>query len=83
MEQKERRNWRTAKGLSMAGMRPWGQVFKQATEEQLNVRELDDDFTTTEYRPRRVHFSKSDIYYMDHEGKLWDEVSGKQLSSEK
>ena len=82
MEEKERRAWRTTKGLDTTRMRPWGQVFQQATQQQLNNREIDDDLTTNEYQPRRIHFSESEIYYLDHEGNFWDEVSGNQLNSD-
>ena len=81
MEEKERRAWRTMRGLDMTCMRSWGQVFKQATNEQLDVREINDAMAV-EYKPRRIHFSESEIYYMDHQGNFWDEVSGNPLNSE-
>lgn len=31
---------------------------------------------------RAGYISESEVYYMDHEGKFWEEVSGDQLSSE-
>ena len=82
MEEKERRAWRTTRGLDTTRMRQWGVVFKQATNEQLDARELNDDIEPNEQQPRRIHFSESEIYYMDHQGNFWDEVSGNPLNSE-
>jgi len=87
MQENERRSWmrtlakfeRIVRGEER---RPWGEVIKKATEEQLMRRELNSDLDVIEYQARRIHFSESEIYYMDHEGSFWDEVSGNRLNSE-
>ena len=82
MEEKERRAWSDSRGYKLTHQNLWGQVFKRATKQQLDRRELNSDLDATEYQPRRIHFSESAIYYIDHEGKFWDQVSGNQLNSE-
>ena len=48
----------------------------------MNRRELNSDIEAIEYQPRRIHYSDSEIYNMNHEVKFWDEVSGNLLNSE-
>ena len=58
-----------------------GTVFEQATEQQLDRRVFKIDLDTVEYQSRRARFRDSEIYFMDHEGRFWDEVGGGRLNS--
>ena len=51
-------------------------------QEQLEVREYDWGETTNSIQPRRIYLSEEEIYYVDHQGNFWDEMSGKKLNSE-
>ena len=81
-EEKGRRAWRESIGFRSTHQNLWGQVFKQATKQQLDMQEFNSDLDAIEYQPRRIHFSESEIYSMDHGGRFWDEVSGNRLNSE-
>ena len=82
MQEKERRAWRSKNGIPAERAIEWGVVFKKATEEQLGRREVDCNLVAAGEQPRRIHFSKEEIYHLDHEGQYWDEMSGKMLNQE-
>ena len=49
-------------------------------EEQLDVRELEWGADSGRIQPRRIYCGDQEIYYLDHHGNFWDEMSGKQLN---
>ena len=54
MEEKESRAWRDARGLKSNHQNLWGQVYKEATKQQMDRREPNIDLEVIEYQPRRI-----------------------------
>ena len=82
MFEKERNAWRKKREITHENVLSWGEIFKQATEQELDKREFDCNETSFEFHPRRVYVDEKEIYHLDQQGNYWDEVSGKQLNSE-
>ena len=48
----------------------WIKVFKQATKEQIDKRDVHSKFADAGYQPIQIHLDESEIYYTDHGGNL-------------
>ena len=80
--EKERRAWTQHRGISTRKELAWGEIFHDALKEQVEVRELDWNEVADSTPPGRIYYGEDEIYYMDHNGDFWDEMSGKQLNSD-
>ena len=85
LQEQERRAWTAARGLKTFRAICWGRLFSDALREQVERRESDCNLMercNQSEQPRRFYYGEDEIYYMDHQGQCWDEMSGKQLNSE-
>ena len=82
LQEKERRAWCQSRGIKTRRLPEWGEIFHEALRTQVERRELDWNEVADSTPPRRIYYGEDEIYYMDHNGDFWDEMSGKQLNSE-
>ena len=71
--------------MGREGERAWGGISKKAMLDLLDRRECDCNLVYaegTQYQPRRIYSEEGGVYYLDHQGEFWGEVSIKELERE-
>ena len=65
--------------------RQWGGIIDEARLEQLERRESDCNLPyidDTKNRPRRMYAGEGGLYFMDHVGEFWVELSNNKVEKE-
>ena len=83
LEEKLRRRGRQSLGLRPE-TKSWGEIIHEATLIQLGKREEDEEWKPSREPGWMILESEEEesVYYLDSEGRYWDEISNKVLNSE-